>query len=173
MASADVHRARLTAPEMTVFSTQPPVLRSNQGSEVGSASTGWMLPTSLSIPRSEMRARYDSDGYIWIKNLIPREDVLDMREQYLTSLTYVSCTPLLLIISSKATLTNSPIPEYSNPTAPLVTASLTRPMTPFSIKVSAARPKPKPSSSSTSLTQRPFTENSSNIHPCAHSSATS
>ena len=90
MASADIQTTPLPTPHMAFFATQPPVLRSNQGSEVGSASTGWMLPTSLSIPRSEMRARYDRDGYIWIKNLIPREDVLDMREQYLTSLLYVS-----------------------------------------------------------------------------------
>ena len=91
MASADIQTIPLLAPEMTSFPTQLPVLRSNQGSEVGSASTGWMLPTSLSIPTSEMRARYNRDGYVWIKNLIPRGDVLDMREQYLTYLIYESC----------------------------------------------------------------------------------
>ena len=85
MASADIQTAPPTAPNMTFFPTQTPVLRSNQGSEVGAASKGWMLPTSLSIPMSEMRARYNRDGYIWIKKLIPRGDVLDLREQYLTS----------------------------------------------------------------------------------------
>lgn len=34
----------------------------------------------------EMRARYERDGYLWVKNLIPREDVLDMREHYFTQL---------------------------------------------------------------------------------------
>ncbi len=41
-----------------------------------------MNPTPLGTPVTEMQARYNRDGYIWIKNLIPREDVLDMREQY-------------------------------------------------------------------------------------------
>ena len=91
MASADTQTAPLPAHEMTSLPRQLPVLRSNQGPEVGSASTGWMLPTSLSVPASEMRARYVRDGYIWIKNLIPREDVLNMREQYLAYLTYMFC----------------------------------------------------------------------------------
>jgi len=29
-----------------------------------------------------MRKRFDEDGYIWVKGLIPREVVLDMRQQY-------------------------------------------------------------------------------------------
>ena len=32
----------------------------------------------------EMRAQYGRDGDIWIKNLIPREVVYDMREQSVT-----------------------------------------------------------------------------------------
>lgn len=67
---------------MTVSPKQLPSLRSNHGNQVESVSTGWLIPTSISTPRSEMRARYNNDGYVWIKNLIPREDVLDMREQY-------------------------------------------------------------------------------------------
>lgn len=43
-----------------------------------------MQPTDLSTPLDEMRARYDRDGYTWIKNLIPREVVYDMREQSVT-----------------------------------------------------------------------------------------
>ena len=58
-----------------------PILRSNQGNNVDAASTGWMQSVTTSTPREEMRARYERDGYLWVKNLLPREDVLDMREQ--------------------------------------------------------------------------------------------
>ncbi|CAD6588646.1 MAG: hypothetical protein ASARMPRED_003676 [Alectoria sarmentosa] len=33
-----------------------------------------------------MRARYEREGYLWVKNVIPREDVLDMREHYFQQL---------------------------------------------------------------------------------------
>jgi len=58
-----------------------PSLRSNQGKNVDAASIGWMYSVDPSTPMEEMKARYESDGYLWVKNLIPREDVLDMREQ--------------------------------------------------------------------------------------------
>jgi len=29
-----------------------------------------------------MRKRYETDGYLWVKHLIPREDVYDMRALY-------------------------------------------------------------------------------------------
>ena len=43
---------------------------------------GWLRETSVDTPVGEMRARFDEDGYVFIKGLIPREDVLDMREKY-------------------------------------------------------------------------------------------
>lgn len=55
--------------------------RSNQGNPVNAASTGWMNSVTTDTPKAEMRARYNRDGYLWVKNLIPREDVLHMREQ--------------------------------------------------------------------------------------------
>jgi len=82
MASADVQNAPLSAHELRSSTPQLPILRSNQGESVAQASTGWMLPTPNDTPIEEMRRRYERDGYIWVKNVIPREDVLDMREQY-------------------------------------------------------------------------------------------
>lgn len=35
----------------------------------------------MDTPVEEMRRRFDSEGYVLIKGLIPREDVLDTREQ--------------------------------------------------------------------------------------------
>lgn len=82
MASADVQPIPSPAHETVCTSRKVPTLRSNHGDYVKPEATGWMYPTSLSTPVRDMQARYERDGYIWIKNLIPREDVLDMREQY-------------------------------------------------------------------------------------------
>lgn len=59
-----------------------PKLRSNYGNIVNSSSIGWMRPTPIDTSIDEIRRRFEEDGYIWMKNVIPREDVLDMREQY-------------------------------------------------------------------------------------------
>ncbi|KAL8800001.1 MAG: hypothetical protein Q9182_005482 [Xanthomendoza sp. 2 TL-2023] len=79
MASVDV----LNAPGVPTFQKEDtcgPHLRSNQGSYVNSSSTGWMRSTLLDTPLEELRARFNSEGYIWVKNVIPREEVYDMRE---------------------------------------------------------------------------------------------
>ena len=78
MASCDVQfpiHNRIVTPQKL------PTLRSNKGTHVDVASTGWMQFVTTDTPCEEMRARYARDGYLWVKNLIPREDVLDMREQ--------------------------------------------------------------------------------------------
>ena len=78
MASCDV---QAPVPDNVLSPQRLPTLRSNQGNRVEATSTGWMQSVSTDTPKEEMRARYDRDGYLWVKNLIPREDVLDMREQ--------------------------------------------------------------------------------------------
>ena len=78
MAACDVQSP---LPDNVLSPPSLPTLRSNQGTHVDPASTGWMQSVTTDTPKEEMRARYDRDGYLWVKNLIPREDVLDMREQ--------------------------------------------------------------------------------------------
>ncbi|KAL9628453.1 MAG: hypothetical protein Q9204_005875 [Flavoplaca sp. TL-2023a] len=41
-----------------------------------------MQPTSVDTPVEEIRNRFRDEGYVWIKNVIPRETVYDMREHY-------------------------------------------------------------------------------------------
>ncbi|EXJ67642.1 phytanoyl-CoA hydroxylase [Cladophialophora psammophila CBS 110553] len=41
-----------------------------------------LRPTTLDIPIEEARKRYEEDGYLFIKGLLPREDVLKAREEY-------------------------------------------------------------------------------------------
>lgn len=55
--------------------------RSNQGNPIDATSTAWMQSVTTDTPKADMRTRYNRDGYLWVRNLIPREDVLDMREQ--------------------------------------------------------------------------------------------
>ena len=78
MAAADVQRP---VHDNIVSPNKLPSLRSNHGKHVSEASTGWMQSVDCNMPMDEMRERYEKEGYLWVKNLIPREDVLDMREQ--------------------------------------------------------------------------------------------
>lgn len=45
-----------------------------------------LKPTSLDTPLDEVRRRYKEDGYVFLKGLIPREDVLKAREEYFSML---------------------------------------------------------------------------------------
>ncbi|UNI13563.1 Phytanoyl-CoA dioxygenase [Purpureocillium takamizusanense] len=65
---------------MTVES--PPVaVGSNQG-KIASQHLGWLRPTARDTPLEEMRERLRQDGYLFVKNLIPRKDVLRVRKDY-------------------------------------------------------------------------------------------
>ena len=79
---AEVQHVPVPAHEIRAQPQELPRLRFNRGSNVELSSTGWMLPTPDTTPIAEMRKRYDETGYLWVKNLLPREDVYDMREQY-------------------------------------------------------------------------------------------
>ncbi|KAI9798780.1 MAG: hypothetical protein M1833_004610 [Piccolia ochrophora] len=59
-----------------------PTLRSNKGKGVDPTSIKWMTPTESDTSMAEMRRRFEEDGYVWVKNLIPRNVVNDMREHY-------------------------------------------------------------------------------------------
>lgn len=82
MASVGVLSAPGVPGRDTKTSIPLPSLRSNQGDYIDKSSTRWMRSTHPDTPLEEMRWRYKEDGYIWVKNVIPREAVYDMREQY-------------------------------------------------------------------------------------------
>jgi hypothetical protein len=60
----------------------PQYLPANDNTKIPKAQLGWLRPTSRATPISEMKARLEEDGYVFVKGVIPREDVLKMREQY-------------------------------------------------------------------------------------------
>ncbi|KAL9579778.1 MAG: hypothetical protein Q9212_004901 [Teloschistes hypoglaucus] len=83
MASAEaLHAPRPPNAEIKNLASHLPCLRSNKGGYVNPSSTGWMRSTPRDTALEEMRKRFREDGYIWVKNVIPREDIYDMREQY-------------------------------------------------------------------------------------------
>jgi phytanoyl-CoA hydroxylase len=51
------------------------------GGRISTDKVGFLRPTSASLPVDEMRERLKADGYLFVKGVIPREDVLDAREQ--------------------------------------------------------------------------------------------
>ena len=85
----------LSSPQVT-FLTSPhsfrpvPLQKTNYGSHIDPKMVGWLEPTSKATPISEIRARYMRDGYVWIRNVIPRSDVLDVRERYFNALSPTS-----------------------------------------------------------------------------------
>lgn len=59
---------------------EPPVVGSNQG-KIKHEHIRWMRPTSKETPMEEMRSRLKQDGYLFVKHLLPREDVLKVRAE--------------------------------------------------------------------------------------------
>ncbi|KAF8860332.1 hypothetical protein BDZ45DRAFT_800910 [Acephala macrosclerotiorum] len=53
---------------------------------------GRLRPSDPSLPLEELRARYNEDGYLFLKGLLPRADVLKAREAYFE---YLSPTGVL------------------------------------------------------------------------------
>ncbi|RHZ60228.1 uncharacterized protein CDV56_108250 [Aspergillus thermomutatus] len=45
-----------------------------------------LRPSDPDLPMDELRHRYDQDGYLFLKHLLPREDVLEARRQYFSLL---------------------------------------------------------------------------------------
>lgn len=76
-----------------VQSIKPPVLKGSvndclpgglgqNGGRIPADRIGFLKPTPASLSVEEMRQRLKQDGYLFVKGVIPREDVLDMRERY-------------------------------------------------------------------------------------------
>ncbi|KAI0376773.1 hypothetical protein F5Y04DRAFT_265724 [Hypomontagnella monticulosa] len=53
---------------------------------LGSEQVGYLNPSYPDEPLDDLRRRYERDGYLFLKSLLPREDVLKAREAYFTLL---------------------------------------------------------------------------------------
>ncbi|KUJ15932.1 uncharacterized protein LY89DRAFT_735074 [Mollisia scopiformis] len=59
----------------------PYALKSSAGS-IESSCLAQLKSTSLDTPLEEMKARYERDGYLFVKGVLPPEDVIEARRQY-------------------------------------------------------------------------------------------
>ena len=46
---------------------------------------GWLTPTDPALPMAELREIYRAQGYLWLKQLLPRQKVLDYRRRYFSA----------------------------------------------------------------------------------------
>lgn len=58
----------------------------SSGGPIGEESIGRLQPTPKDTSMEEMRIRYARDGYLWVKGVLPTEDVWRMRETYFSYL---------------------------------------------------------------------------------------
>ena len=86
--AAAVQAAPVPAHELVYEPQKLPTLRSNYGAQLDDDSVAWMQETAIDTPLEEMRRRFEEDGYIFVKGVMPREDVLDMREAYFSHLAH-------------------------------------------------------------------------------------
>ncbi|KAK4501807.1 hypothetical protein PRZ48_007616 [Zasmidium cellare] len=84
--ATEVQPTPTPAHELTYEHGQLPKLRSNYGAHLDPTTVAWMRETPADTPLSEMRRRFEQEGYIFVKHLLPREDVLSVRSAYFTHL---------------------------------------------------------------------------------------
>lgn len=80
--AAAVHSPLNPVAMTTTTTTELPQICSNEGPHISPTGVDWLRPSDPDTPLDELRRRFREDGYVWIKHLLPREDVLDMREAY-------------------------------------------------------------------------------------------
>ncbi|KAK5680702.1 hypothetical protein LTR17_027541 [Elasticomyces elasticus] len=76
------HPTPASAHELVYEPQQLPKLRSNYGGYLDQSSVGWLKKTSADTSLDGMRMRFEEDGYLFTKGLVPREDILDVRQRY-------------------------------------------------------------------------------------------
>ena len=59
----------------------PKSLKNLTGGVLDESSIGWLRETPATTSIEDMRRRYQEEGYVFVKKLIPRDDVLDVREE--------------------------------------------------------------------------------------------
>ncbi|RDW72212.1 hypothetical protein BP5796_08246 [Coleophoma crateriformis] len=52
------------------------------GGAIEPEAVGKLRPTHMDTPLEEIRRRYNQDGYVWLKGLLPAEEIWEARKQY-------------------------------------------------------------------------------------------
>ena len=71
----------INMPHATVSEQPPPILYVNDG-PLAPDQVGLIRPCERATPIEEIRQRLEEDGYVLVKGVLPREDVLKAREEY-------------------------------------------------------------------------------------------
>jgi phytanoyl-CoA hydroxylase len=61
--------------------TPPKALKNNIGDALDESNFGWLKETVATASIEEMRSNFLRDGYLFVKNLLPRKEVLEVREE--------------------------------------------------------------------------------------------
>lgn len=80
--AAATQNTPIPAHELVYEPESLPKLRSNYGDYLDQDSVGLMKETSVDTPIEEMRRRFEEDGYLFVRNVMPRDDVFDVRQAY-------------------------------------------------------------------------------------------
>ncbi|KAK5685695.1 hypothetical protein LTR17_027008 [Elasticomyces elasticus] len=75
------HLTPVAADELIYERQQLPKRRSNYGEHLNQSSIGWLKKTPADTSLDEMRTSFEADGYLFIKGLVAREDVLNVRKR--------------------------------------------------------------------------------------------
>lgn len=70
----------------TMQARKPEFPLAAHGKTLPAERTGWLAPTDPAIGVDAVRRLYQDDGYVWLKRLLPRTDVLDFRRWVLERL---------------------------------------------------------------------------------------
>ena len=67
---------------MSSFSFAHPLISNGLPLANASQSLGWLEPSDPTWPLSRLRAQYQTQGYLWLQGLLPRQQVLTVRRQF-------------------------------------------------------------------------------------------
>ncbi|KAE8453909.1 hypothetical protein EG329_007685 [Mollisiaceae sp. DMI_Dod_QoI] len=74
--------APITYPVSAKLDSAPVLSLRSPAGTIESSCIAQLRPTALDTPLEEMRARYERDGYLFVKGVLPPEDVINARRQY-------------------------------------------------------------------------------------------
>ena len=67
---------------MNVQPTRPPLRSNGFVLDASPERLGWLTPSDPGEGHTTLRARFDSNGYLWLKGFLPRADVFDFRRHF-------------------------------------------------------------------------------------------
>jgi ectoine hydroxylase-related dioxygenase (phytanoyl-CoA dioxygenase family) len=64
------------------IAAMPPLRSNGFALDMSAKRLGRLKPSEPSEPVGDLHARFDADGYLWLKNFLPRDEVLEFRRRF-------------------------------------------------------------------------------------------